>query len=112
MNVDMQLGHGLAAWMRTCTMDKDCSMDMDGHTAGIRTCRLNIDKDIQHRHEHAAWTCTCSLSLDIPYSMDFVIQHGLVHAAQTWTMDMHHGCRNADKKFSPASLVFPLVYNA
>jgi hypothetical protein len=38
------------------------------------------------------------------------VQHG--HEAWTWTytidmeMDKYHECRNADKKFSPASLVF------
>jgi hypothetical protein len=37
--------------------------------------------------------------------MDLVMQHGLVNAAWIWTMDMH-GCRNANKKLSPASLVF------
>jgi hypothetical protein len=34
-------------------------------------------------------------------------QHSFDNAACIWTMDMH-GCRNADKKFSPASLVFRL----
>ncbi len=54
--------------------------------------------DVRHEHGQSAWT----ISTDN--------QHG--HEAQTWTctMDMerdkHHGCRNADKKFSPASLVF------
>jgi hypothetical protein len=32
-------------------------------------------------------------------------QHSFDNAACIWTMDMH-GCRNADKKFSPESLVF------
>jgi hypothetical protein len=40
-----------------------------------------------------------------------IIQHGHGRTARLWScsmdlaMDMH-GCRNADKKFSPASLVF------
>ncbi len=38
-------------------------------------------------------------------SMDMNTQNGPGHAAWSWTMDLHE-CRNADKKFSPASSVF------
>jgi hypothetical protein len=58
--------------------------------------------DMQNRHGHAAWTWT--------RSTDLVMQHGLVHAAWIWTMDIH-GCLNADKKLSPASLVFRQLSN-
>jgi hypothetical protein len=53
--------------------------------------------DMQHGHGHALWTGTCSMGMDTQHSFD--------NAACIWTMDMH-GCRSADKKFSPASLVF------
>jgi hypothetical protein len=43
-----------------------------------------MDMDMQHGHEHSAW---------------------FGHAAWIWKMDMH-GCRNADKKLSLASLIF------
>jgi hypothetical protein len=58
-----------------------------------------MDKDMQRGHGqgHAAWTWT--------HNTDLVMQHELVNAAWIWTMDMP-GCQNADKKLSPASLVF------
>jgi hypothetical protein len=37
--------------------------------------------------------------------MDMDMQLGFGHAAWIWTMDMH-GCWNANKKLSLASLVF------
>ncbi len=61
------------------------------------TWTCSIDMDMQHGHGHALWIWTCSMGMDTQYSFD--------NAACIWTMDMH-GCRNADKKFSPASLVF------
>jgi hypothetical protein len=48
-------------------------------------CGINMDRNMDVQHGHAAWTWT--------YTMDM-------------EMDKHHGCRNADKKFSPATLVF------
>jgi hypothetical protein len=62
--------------------------------------------DMQYRHGHEAWTWTCSLDMDM--------QHGHEHAAWIWScsMDLDNGhawmpkCQNADKKISPASLVF------
>jgi hypothetical protein len=54
----------------------------------------------KHGHGHAARIC----------GMDLDSGHG--HAARICDMDLDsghawmHGCRNADKKFSPASLVF------
>jgi hypothetical protein len=48
-------------------------------------CSMNMDRNIDVQHGHEAWTWT--------YTMDI-------------EMDKHHGCRNADKKFSSASLVF------
>ncbi len=60
---------------------------------------MDIDMDMQHGHGHALWTWTCSMGMDTQHSFDNV--------ACIWTMDMH-GCRNANKKFSPASLVFCL----
>jgi hypothetical protein len=45
--------------------------------------------DVQHEHGQkrgrSAWTWTCTMDME---------------------MDKHHGYRNADKKFSPALLVF------
>ncbi len=52
-----------------------------------------------HWHGHATWTWICSME------MDMYTQQGFGDTAWIWTMDMH-GCRNADKEFSPASLVF------
>jgi hypothetical protein len=52
-----------------------------------------MDMDMQHGHGHAAWTWTqaqiwsCGMDLD---------------SGHAWM----HGCQNADKKLSPASLVF------
>jgi hypothetical protein len=43
--------------------------------------------------------------MDMNMDIDMHLGHG--HAPGTWTctrdmeMDKHHGCRNADKKFSP-----------
>jgi hypothetical protein len=73
-------------------------MDMQhghGHAVGTWTCIT--DMDMQHGHEHAARTWTCGTDMDM--------RHDFGHAAWIWTMDMH-GCQNADKKLSPASLVF------
>jgi hypothetical protein len=53
-----------------------------------------MDMDMQHGHGRT-WT----------RSTDMDTQHGFGHAAWIWTMDMH-GCQNADKKLSLASLVF------
>jgi hypothetical protein len=65
-------------------------MDMDmhhgqGHAPWTRTC--TVDKDMHRGQGHAPWTWTCTMDMDIE-------------------MDIHHGCQNADKKFSLASLVF------
>jgi hypothetical protein len=52
-----------------------------------------MDMDMQHGHGHAAWTLTqaqiwsCGMDLD---------------SGLAWM----NGCQNADKKLSPASLVF------
>jgi hypothetical protein len=65
-------------------------MDMRyGHGHAVWTWTRNTDLVMQHGLVNAAWTCNA----------------GLVNAAWIWTVDMH-GCRNADKKLSPASLVF------
>jgi hypothetical protein len=48
-------------------------------------CGMNMDRNMDVQHGHEAWTRTCTMDMK---------------------MDKHHGCRNADKKFSPASLVF------
>jgi hypothetical protein len=59
-----------------------------------------------HGHKHTEWllTWTYSIDMDIEHggtrSMDMVIQHGRVHAAWSWTVNMHHGCRNADAGLS------------
>jgi hypothetical protein len=53
--------------------------------------------NMQHGHGHVVWTWTCSMDIDM--------QHGFGHAAWIWTTNMH-GCWNADKKISLASLVF------
>jgi hypothetical protein len=52
-----------------------------------------MDMDMHYGHGHAAWAWTHSTAL--------IMQHG----SGQWTMDMH-GCQNADKKVSLASLVF------
>ncbi len=48
-------------------------------------CGMNMDRNMDVQHGHEAWTFTCTMDME---------------------MDKHHGCRNADKKFSLASLVF------
>jgi hypothetical protein len=48
-----------------------------------RTCTLTHTH--MHGHAQAAWTCTCVMDME---------------------MNKHHGCRNAEKIFSLASLVF------
>jgi hypothetical protein len=64
-----------------------------GHAAQTRTCSMasmDIDMDMQHGHGHLghlAWTFSCSMDLDNRH---------------TWMPE----CRNADKKLSPALLVF------
>jgi hypothetical protein len=47
-------------------------------------CGMNMDWNMDVQHGHEAWTWTCTMDME---------------------MDKHHGCRNANKKFSPASLV-------
>jgi hypothetical protein len=46
---------------------------------------MNMDRNMDVQHGQGAWTWTCTMDME---------------------MDKHHECRNADKKFSPASLVF------
>jgi hypothetical protein len=43
--------------------------------------------------------------MDMDMQHDKDTQHGFGHAAWIWTTNMH-GCQNADKKISLASLVF------
>jgi hypothetical protein len=80
--MDMQHGHGHAAWKWACTMDMG-KQHGHGHGAWTKTWASSMHIDTQHGHGHEAWTCTTDIE-----------------------MDKHHGCRNADEKFSPASLVF------
>jgi hypothetical protein len=54
---------------------------MNTHTR-IRT-QTDTDKRLGHSHGHAAWKWACTMDTD-----------------------KQHGCRNADEKFSLASLVF------
>ncbi len=73
---------------------------------GCRTVRHSGIYTHEHALAHAHTPMMCSMNMD--RIMD--VQHG--HEAWTWTctmdmeMEKHHGCRNADKQFSPASLVF------
>ncbi len=75
---------------------------------GCRTVRHSGIYTHVHEHAlaHAHTPMMCGMNMD--QNMD--VQRG--HEAWTWTytMDMemakHHGCRNADKKFIPPSLVF------
>jgi hypothetical protein len=79
----------------------------------------------EHAHEHALANAhkpmMCGMNMDRNMDVQHGHEHGHGHAPGTWTctrdMDMHQGhgdgqapwmpeCRNADKKFSPASLVF------
>jgi hypothetical protein len=111
MDTDMQHGHGHAAWTLIWTCRMDIGIDMQherGHAAGTQTC--SMDTNMQLGDGHAAGTGTCSMNIDMDIQDGYKHGHaahknGFVHAAWTWTMDLH-GCRNADKKFSPASLVF------
>jgi hypothetical protein len=57
----------------------DMNMHMNTHS------HRNMDRNMDVQHGHEAWTWTCTMDME---------------------MDKHHGCWNADKKFSPASLVF------
>jgi hypothetical protein len=50
--------------------------------------------DMKHGHGHAPWTWTCTMDMDM--------HHGHGDGQAPWMPE----CRNADKKFSPASLVF------
>jgi hypothetical protein len=59
---------------------------------GLTECRTDWHFYI---YVHAARTCTQTCNMNIN------MQHGLVNAAWIWTVDMH-GCRNANKKLSPA----------
>ncbi len=113
MDTAMDHRHVYAAWTRICGMDMGMQHGQ-GHGHASWTWTYIMDKDMQHGHlhRHAAWTLTWTCSID----MD--MQHG--HAVWTWTRDTDtdlvmqkwiwtlgmHGCRNADKKLSPASLVF------
>jgi hypothetical protein len=56
----------------------------------------HMDMDMQHGHGHTAWTWT--------RSTDLVMRHG--PGQWTCTDAWMPECRNADKKLSPASLVF------
>jgi hypothetical protein len=60
MEMDTQIGHGLAAWTWLCSMD----MDLDMHHI--------------HEHGHAAWSWTCSMDMDM--------QHGSILAV--WTLKL------------------------
>jgi hypothetical protein len=62
MDMDIQHGHGDAAWRWTRSIDWSCSMDMV----------MQHRHDLQYVHEHAAWTWT--------HRMDLDMQHGLGHA--------------------------------
>jgi hypothetical protein len=57
---------------------------------------------MQYGHGHVAWawTWTCSLDKDTYSSMDLVMWHG-PGQGHAWM----HGCRNAETKLCPASLV-------
>jgi hypothetical protein len=55
------------------------------HAHTSMMCGMNIDKNMDVQRGHEAWKWTCTIDME---------------------MDKHHGCRNADKKFSPALLVF------
>ncbi len=61
-------------------MDKTCSIDMDMQ-------HMDMDMQYGHAHVHAALLWSCSMYLDNGHA---------------WMPE----CRNADKEFSPASLVF------
>ncbi len=55
-----------------------------------------------------------SMDIDIDMKIDMDMQYGHGHAARIWVCSMDldrahawmHGCRNADEKLSPASLVY------
>ncbi len=83
-----------------CSINMKCSIDMN----------MQHGQCMQCGHGHAAWTWTCSMDMDWTCSMDMDTQHRFGHAAWTWTVAMHGFmdavCRNADKKLSPALLVF------
>jgi hypothetical protein len=112
--MDIQHGHGHAAWTPICSMDMDMQHG-HGHTSwthGHAEWTCSIDMDTQHGqgHGHAAWTWSRSMDLDTKHGlgqrartcsciMDLFMQHGLVHAAWTCScsMDlfMQHGLVHA-----------------
>jgi hypothetical protein len=67
----------------------ECSFDME--------CSINVE---------------CSIDMNMQHGHGMQYRHGHGHAARICGMDLDsghawmHGCRNADKKLSPASLVF------
>jgi hypothetical protein len=74
-------------------MDMDVSVHhADGPTA--LTWTNTMDMDMQHRHGHTKWTWICTMGMDM--------HHGHGDEQAPWMPQ----CFNADKKFSPASLVF------
>jgi hypothetical protein len=70
MDMDMQHGHGNAAWALACSMN----MGMQhwyGHSALTRACKM--DMGMQHKDGYAPWTWTCTMDMDM--------HHGHGHAA-------------------------------
>jgi hypothetical protein len=56
-DVDMQHGHGNAAWTWAC----------------------NMERCVQHGHGHEAWTGTCSVDMDLQHGRGMDKQHVLTH---------------------------------
>jgi hypothetical protein len=71
----------------------------------LAPCIFIYTHEHQHAHEHALAHAHTPMMCGMNMDRNMDVQHG---HGQTMDMEMdkHHGCRNADKKFSPASLVF------
>jgi hypothetical protein len=101
--VQYRICSGIISFFHSCTGLTGCRTVWHSGFLSICTWKLtltsSIDIDMQHGHGHghAVWTSTCSMDMDT--------QHGFGHAAWICTVDLH-GCWSADKKLSPASLVF------
>ncbi len=62
--MDMQHGHGHAAWHVAWTCSTDMGMQLGhGHPSLIWASSRDMCK--QHIHGHAAWTWTCSMEVDM-----------------------------------------------
>jgi hypothetical protein len=74
---------GIPAFIHTNT-NTHTNTHSHTHTHPVM-CGMKMDRNMDVHDGHEAWTWTYTTDME---------------------MDKYHECRNADKKFSPASLVF------